>query len=118
VVTYGAAVYTALQAAQELKGESISLEVIDLRSLVPLDRAAIFDSVRKTGRLVTLHDATRFAGFGAEIAAMVAEEAFEHLKGPVKRVAAPDIPVPFSPPLEDFYKPTAAQLVQAVRSLF
>jgi acetoin:2,6-dichlorophenolindophenol oxidoreductase subunit beta len=117
VVTYGAAVYTALKAASMLEQEGVSLEVLDLRSLVPLDREAVFASVDKTGRLVTLHDATKFCGFGAEIAAMIAEELFDALKAPVRRVAAPDIPVPFTPPQEDYYKPNAEQVVRAVKSI-
>jgi acetoin:2,6-dichlorophenolindophenol oxidoreductase subunit beta len=117
VVTYGAAVYTALKAAGMLEAEGISVEVLDLRSLVPLDRESVFESVDKTGRLVTLHDATKFCGFGAEIAAMIAEEMFDALRAPIRRVAAPDIPVPFSPPQEDYYKPTAEQVVRAIKSI-
>ncbi len=114
LVTYGGAVFTALRAAELLEAEGVSLEVVDLRSLVPLDRDAVLASVRKTGRLVVLHDATRFCGFGAEIAALVAEECFAELKSPVRRVAAPDIPVPFSPPMEGFYRPSAERVVEAV----
>jgi acetoin:2,6-dichlorophenolindophenol oxidoreductase subunit beta len=117
VVTYGAAVYTALEAAGMLEQEGVSMEVLDLRSLVPLDRDAVFESVDRTGRLVTLHDATKFCGFGAEIGAMVAEEMFDALKAPIRRVAAPDIPVPFTPPQEEFYKPSAGQVVAAVKSI-
>jgi pyruvate dehydrogenase E1 component beta subunit len=117
LVTYGGAVYTALQAAGILAEAGISLEVIDLRTLVPLDEVCILDSVRKTGRLIALHDATRFCGFGAEIAAMVAEKAFDALKGPIMRVAAPDIPVPVSPPQESFYKPGPDKVVAAARTL-
>lgn len=117
LVTYGGAVYTALQAAGILAEAGISLEVIDLRTLVPLDEACILDSVRKTGRLIVLHDATRFCGFGAEIAAMVAEKAFDALKAPIMRVAAPDIPVPVSPPQEAFYKPGPDKVVAAARTL-
>ena len=116
IVTYGGAVYTALEAAKTLSGEGISLEVVDLRSLVPLDRGCLLDSVSKTGRLVVLHDATKFGGFGGEISAIVAEEAFDMLKAPVKRVAAPDIPVPVSPPQERFYKPSSEMVIEAVRS--
>ena len=116
IVTYGEAVYTALEAAKTLSGEGISLEVVDLRSLVPLDRGCLLDSVSRTGRLVVLHDATKFGGFGAEISAIVAEEAFDMLKAPVKRVAAPDIPVPVSPPQERFYKPSSEMVIEAVRS--
>jgi len=117
IVTYGAALYTALQAAEILIQEKVSVEVIDLRTLIPLDRETLIESINKTGRLVVLHDATKTAGFGAEIAALAAEEAFPALKGPVKRVAAPDIPVPLSPPLESFYKPSPQRVVEAVRTL-
>ncbi len=117
LVTYGGAVFTALKAAELLEAEGVSLEVVDLRSLVPLDKEAVLGSVRRTGRLVVLHDATRFCGFGAEIAALVAEECFAELKAPVRRVAAPDIPVPFSPPMEGFYRPSAERVVEVVRGL-
>ncbi len=117
VACYGGAVYTALQAADELSKKGVSLEILDLRSLVPFDRDALLDSVRKTGRLVVLHEATKFAGFGAEVAAIVVEEAFDALKAPIMRVAAPDIPVPFSPPLEEFYKPNPMMVVEAVRAV-
>nr|CBX29636.1 Acetoin:2,6-dichlorophenolindophenol oxidoreductase subunit beta [uncultured Desulfobacterium sp.] len=117
IVSYGGAIFTAIEAASILSKENISAEVIDLRSLVPLDRDCLLNSVKKTGRLVVLHDATKFGGFGAEIAAIVAEDAFEFLKAHIKRVAAPDIPVPFSPPQEKFYKPGAGMVVDAVRSV-
>jgi len=117
VVAYGGAVATAEKAAAELATESIAAEVIDLRSLVPLDREAVLQSVRKTGRLVVVHDANKFGGFGAEIAALVAEEAFGALKAPILRVAAPDIPVPLSPPQERFNKPSPEMVAAAVRSV-
>jgi pyruvate/2-oxoglutarate/acetoin dehydrogenase E1 component len=117
VVTYGGAVYTALKAADALSEEGVSTEVIDLRSLVPLDKACLLDSVRKTGRLVVLHDAAKFAGFGAEISAIVAEEAFDVLKAPIKRIAAQNIPVPVSPPQEMFNKPSPEAVAAAVRSM-
>jgi len=117
LATYGGAVHVALQAAEALQAEGISLEVIDLRSLVPLDTASVIASVRKTGRFLTLHDATRFCGYGAELAATVAETCFDELKAPVRRIAAPDIPVPFSPPQEAFYKPSADQVTQVVRGM-
>jgi pyruvate dehydrogenase E1 component beta subunit len=116
IVSYGGAVYTALEAAKTLSKGGISAEVIDLRSLVPLDKASFLDSVRRTGRLVVLHDATKFGGFGAEISAIAAEEAFDLLKAPIKRVAAPDIPVPVSPPQEKFYKPSTEAVIAAVRA--
>ncbi len=117
VVSYGSAVGRALQAAEALKAEGISTEVLDLRTLVPLDRDAVLGSVSKTGRFVMVHDATRFGGFGAEVAAMVAEEAFGSLKAPVRRVAAPDSPVPFSSAPEQTYRPEAEDIATAVRSL-
>jgi len=117
LVTYGGAVYTALQAAGILDEAGISLEIIDLRTLVPLDKACMLDSVRKTGRLMVLHDATRFCGFGAEIAAIAAQEAFDALKSPIIRIAAPDTPVPVSPPQEAFYKPSPEQVASAARRL-
>lgn len=117
LVSYGGATVTALEASKILTKDNISLEIIDLRSLVPLDRDCLLNSVKKTGRLVVLHDATKFGGFGAEIAAIVAEDAFEFLKAPIKRVAAPDIPVPFSPTQENFYKPSARMVADAVKSI-
>jgi pyruvate dehydrogenase E1 component beta subunit len=117
IVTYGGCVYTALEAADILAEDGISLEIIDLRTLVPLDKITLLDSVRKTGRLLVLHDASRFCGFGAEIAAIAAEEAFNALKAPIVRIAAPDIPVPVSPPQEAFYKPNSEQVVMAARRL-
>ena len=83
----------------------------------PLDKEAVLNSVRKTGRLVILHEATRTGGFGGEIAAMVAEEAFGALKAPIVRVAPPDIPVPFSPPMEQFYIPNEKQLIDAIKKV-
>jgi len=117
LATYGGAVHVALAAAEVLAAEGVSLEVVDLRSLVPLDMATVLASVRKTGRFVALHDATRFCGFGAELAAQVAEACFGELKAPVRRIAAPDIPVPFTPPQEAFYKPSADQVAQTVRGM-
>lgn len=117
VVTWSKMLGAAFKAAGQLSQEGIDLEIVDLRSLAPLDKDTIFKSVRKTGRLVVLHEATRTGGFGGEIAALVAEEAFGALKAPVKRVAAPDIPVPFSPPLEQFYIPNEGQLIKAVKEI-
>ncbi|MFW5733956.1 MAG: alpha-ketoacid dehydrogenase subunit beta [Oceanidesulfovibrio sp.] len=116
-VAYGGAVFAALAAAETLQQEGVNLEVIDLRTLVPLDREAVLESLGRTGRLVTVHDANKFCGYGAELAAMAADEGFASLKAPVKRVAAPDAPVPFTPPQEQFYKPGAGDIVEAVRSI-
>ncbi len=117
VVGYGSPVLAALGAAEMLAGEGVSVEVVDLRSLVPLDKATVLDSVSRTGRLVTVHDANRCCGFGAELAAMVAEEAFGSLKAPVRRVTPPDAPVPFSQGQEQAYKPGAGAIAEAVRSI-
>lgn len=115
--TYGAMTWTALDAAKALEGEGISLEVIDLRSLVPMDEEAILASVSKTHRLMVLHEDSRTGGPGAEIAARVAEKAIYELEAPIVRVAAPDQPVPYSPPLEWAHLPKAADVEEAVRRL-
>ncbi len=111
-------VYRALEAAEELAQEGIEAEVIDPRTLVPLDKELILDSVRKTGRLVVVEEDTLTGGWAGDIVAMVAEEAFFWLDAPIKRVSAPDTPVPFAPVMEQFYVPSAERVVQAVRSLF
>jgi len=116
VVTYGAALYTVMKALSPLSEQGISCEVMDLRSLVPLDKSSVLASVRKTGRLVVVHEAVRFCGYGAELAAMVAEEAFDHLKGPVQRVAAPSIPVPVASSHEAVCKPGPEAVVRAVQA--
>jgi 2-oxoisovalerate dehydrogenase E1 component len=117
VATYGMGVHTALQAAETLEEEGISVEVLDLRTLVPLDKDTVLRSVSHTGRFAALHEANRFCGFGAELAAMVAEEAFGDLKAPVRRVAAPNIPVPFAPSQEAFFRPGPSDLIAAVRTM-
>lgn len=111
-------VYRALGAAEQLAQEGIEAEVIDPRTLVPLDKELILESVRKTGRLVVVEEDNRMHGWAAEIAATVAEEAFFYLDAPVKRVSAPDTPPPFAPPMEAFYVPSEERIVEAVRSLF
>lgn len=110
-------VYRALQAAEELAAEGIEAEVIDPRSLVPLDEATILRSVAKTTRLVVVEEDTLSWGWGAEIAARVAEKALYHLDAPVKRVAAPDVPVPFAPVLESFVVPDTERIKTAVREV-
>jgi pyruvate/2-oxoglutarate/acetoin dehydrogenase E1 component len=110
-------VHEALHAAEELAGRGIEAEVIDPRTLLPLDMDAILKSVRKTHRVVIVHEAVKFCGFGAEIAAQVAEAAFDALEAPPLRVAAPFCPVPFSAPLEEAYLPNAQDIVDAVSSL-
>jgi pyruvate/2-oxoglutarate/acetoin dehydrogenase E1 component len=115
VIAYGAMVAVALEATDDLDGASV--EVIDLRSLVPLDREGVLASVRKTSKVVVLHEGTRSCGVGAEVAALIAEEAFEDLDGPVVRVTAPDTPIPFSPPLERAVLPQVDDVREACREL-
>jgi 2-oxoisovalerate dehydrogenase E1 component beta subunit len=118
IVTWGAMVYTADEAATAVASkDGTSAEVIDLRTIIPWDREAVLASVARTGKLLVLHEDTRTAGFGAEIAATVGEESFEHLDAPVVRVAAPDTPVPFSPPLEKAFIPQVDDVVQAIERL-
>lgn len=117
IVTYGKMVFHSLDAAETLAGEGVETEVIDLRSLLPFDKQAILESVRKTNRLLVVHEDTLTGGFGGEIAAVVAEEAFEHLDAPVRRLAAIDTPVPFSPPLEQFFLPNTEKVTAALRDL-
>jgi 2-oxoisovalerate dehydrogenase E1 component beta subunit len=117
VVTWGAMVYTASEAAAKLEDEGVSVEIVDLRTVLPWDKAAVLESVRKTSKLLVLHEDTHTGGFGAEIAATVAEEAFEDLDAPVRRITAPDTPVPFSPPLEKAFIPQVDDVVQGLRDL-
>jgi pyruvate dehydrogenase E1 component beta subunit len=117
VVGVSRMVHEALTAAAELAKDGIDVEVIDPRTLSPLDRDAILTSVKKTGRLVVVHEAWAPCGIGAEIAAIVAEQAFESLKAPVRRVTAPFTPVPFSPPMEKLWVPDAARITVAVREI-
>jgi 2-oxoisovalerate dehydrogenase E1 component beta subunit len=117
VVTWGAMVYTAAEAARQLEADDVSVEILDLRTLIPWDREAVLASVERCSKVLVLHEDTRTGGFGAEIAATIAEEAFEHLDAPVKRLAAPDTPVPFSPPLEKAYIPQVEDVAAALRDL-
>ncbi len=117
IVTYGAMVWTALEAAKALEAEGIDAEVVDLRTLFPLDEETILSSVAKTSRAIVLHEATRTGGIGAEIAAVLSERCFEYLDAPLVRVTAPDTPVPFAPPMEDFFLPNAEKVCRAARAL-
>ncbi|HEX3000442.1 MAG TPA: transketolase C-terminal domain-containing protein, partial [Armatimonadota bacterium] len=105
-------------AANALEKEGISAEVVDVRSLVPLDKQVIFDSVRKTHRAVIVHEAVRTNGFGAEISALISEELMYELDRPIIRVTAPDTAIPSSPLLEDAFVPDEGKIISAVRSLF
>ena len=117
IVTYAAMVHTSLEAAGTLAAEGIEAEVVDLRTLLPLDRETILESVRRTSKLLVVHEDTRTGGIAGEIAALVTESAFEDLDGPVRRVTGLDTPVPFSPPLEDHFLPNAERIAAAAREL-
>jgi len=115
VVAFGFMVYEALNAAQELAKEGVDIEIIDPRTIVPLDKDTIFESVAKTGRLVTVEEGRIRGGLGAEIAALACSDYFSLLKAPVQRVAAPMVPIPGSPVLEDLYLPNKDSIVRAVK---
>ncbi len=115
VVAYGAMVHTALEATEDLDGASV--EILDLRSLVPLDEEAILASVRKTSKVLIVDEANETCAAGAQVAALVADRAFEDLDGPVRRIATPDVPIPFSPPLEQAVLPQLDDVREACREL-
>src|ERR1700675_1870178 len=117
ILSYAAMMYRALDAAAELAKEGIEAEVIDLRTLLPLDRETILSSVKKTNKLLIVHEDTRTGGIAGEIAAIVCEGAFEDLDGPITRVTALDTPVPYAPPLEERYLPNAEKVAAAAREL-
>ena len=117
VVATSMMVGRALSAAEKLAGNGISLEVVDPRTLSPLDEQTILNSVKKTHRLLIVHEEVKFAGSGAEIAAMVAEKAFDYLDAPIVRIGAPFTPVPFSPPLEQEFIPSEEKIIQAVKKM-
>lgn len=117
LITFGAMVHTALSAAEQLAQAKVSVEVLDLRTLLPLDEEAILASVARTGRVIVVHEAPGTGGIGGEIAAIIAERGFEYLDAPVVRVTAPDTPVPYSPPLEEAYIPQTADVVKAAQLL-
>ena len=118
IVTYGAMVWVALEAADKLAQEGASLEVVDLRTLLPLDRQTVCESVRKTGKVLLLHEDTRTGGMAGELAASITESVWEHLDGPIVRVTAPDTPVPYSPPLEEAFLPNCGKVVEKARWLW
>jgi 2-oxoisovalerate dehydrogenase E1 component beta subunit len=117
IITYGAMVWTALEAAEQLSKEGISAEIVDLRTLLPYDEQCVLATVRKCSKVMLLHEDTRTGGMAAELAALITEKAFEDLDGPVVRVTAPDTPIPFSPPLEDYFLPSARKVTEAARKL-
>jgi 2-oxoisovalerate dehydrogenase E1 component beta subunit len=118
IFAYGMMLHYALQAAEKLAQEGIEAEVIDLRTLVPVDRVAILESVHKTGKALVVHEDNLTGGYGAEVAAILAEHAFADLDAPVRRLAGPDVPaVPFSPPLQDWFMINAEKIAAAARDL-
>ena len=118
IVTYGAMVWVALEAAEKLAEEGASVEVVDLRTLLPLDRETVCQSVKKTGKVLLLHEDTRTGGLAGELAATITESVWEHLDGPIVRVTAPDTPVPYSPPLEEAFLPNCGKVVEKARWLW
>ena len=117
IVTYGAMVHKSVEAAETLSDEGVSVEVIDLRTLLPMDEEAIIDSVKRTGKLLVVHEDTRTGGIAGEIAMRVSEQAFEWLDGPMLRVTAIDAPVPYSGSLEDYFLPQTDDVLKAARYL-
>ena len=117
IVTYGAMVWKSLEAAEQLDKDGVSVEVLDLRTLLPLDDAAIVATVKKTNKLLIVHEHTRTGGLAGEIAARINEQAFEWLDGPIMRVTAHDVPLPYAPTLEDFVLPQTEDVVKAARWL-
>ena len=118
IITFGAQVLNAIDAADELESsDGLSIEIIDLRTLAPLDKEAIISTVKKTNRAMILHEASLTGGIGGEISAIIAEEAFEWLDAPVIRIASIDSPVPFAPQMEDYYLPQVSEIVETARKL-
>jgi 2-oxoisovalerate dehydrogenase E1 component beta subunit len=117
LLAYGAMVEESIVAAKDAALDGIDVEVVDLRSLKPLDRETVLKSARKTGKIAIAHEAYRTCGVGGELAALIAEEAFEWLDAPLVRITAPDTPVPYSPPLEDAFRPNAEKILAALRNL-
>ena len=117
VVATGRMVHKALEAGEKLSGDGIEIEIVDPRTLVPLDKNTIIASIEKTGRLLITHEANITGGIGAEIAAIVAAEAIGYLDAPIERVCAPNIPVPYSPPLEQHYLPQAEDIISAAKQM-
>jgi 2-oxoisovalerate dehydrogenase E1 component beta subunit len=117
IITYGAPLHEALKAADELARENISIEVLDLRSVKPLDTEAIYATTRKTSKVLIVHEANLTGGVGAEIAALISQNAFEHLDAPLMRLAPPDIPPPYAPVLEDASRPNKVKILEAARKM-
>ena len=118
VISYGAMVHVALEAAETLAGEGIDMEVVDLRTLMPLDREAVIATAKKTSKVILLHEDTLTGGLGGELAAIIGEHAFDYLDGPLTRIAPPDTPVPFSPSLEKAFLSNAETVAEKARELY
>jgi 2-oxoisovalerate dehydrogenase E1 component beta subunit len=117
IITYAAMVHTALEAAELLAKEGIELEIVDLRTVSPLDRETIVNTVKKTSKVIILHEHARTGGLAGEIAAIINEDAFDDLDGPIVRIASLDTPVPFSPPQEEYFLPKVSDVVREARRL-
>jgi 2-oxoisovalerate dehydrogenase E1 component beta subunit len=117
VITYAAMLYTALEAAEIMSKEGIELEILDLRTVSPLDREAIVSTVKKTNKVIILHEHSRTGGLAGEISAIINEEAFDDLDGPIVRITSLDTPVPFSPPQEEYFLPKVSDVVREARRL-
>lgn len=117
IITYGAMVHAAAEAAETLAAEGVSVEILDLRTLLPLDEEAVLATVRKTSKVILLHEDTMTGGLAGELAARITEKAFDSLDGPIVRITSPDTPVPYSPPLEEAFLPNAAKVIEKARWL-
>jgi len=117
LITYGAMVHTALDAAHEMEAQGISVEIVDLRTILPMDKNAIIETVKKTNKVIILHEQTKTGGVGAEVSAVISESCFEYLDGPIIRIAAPDTPVPYSPQMEERFIPQVKDVVAAIEKL-
>jgi len=117
IITYGAMVHTAMEAAQTLKENGVSCEIIDLRTILPLDKKSIFTTVKKTNKVVVLHEQTKTGGVGAEVSSLITEYCFDYLDGPIIRIAAQDTPVPYSAQMEEAFIPQVKDIVAAVEKL-
>ncbi len=117
IITYAAMVHVAMEASEILAKEGIDVEIVDLRTLSPLDHEAITQTVRKTNKVILLHEDVRTGGIAGELAAIINEEAFDDLDGPIVRITALDTPVPFSPPQEEYFLPKVSDVVREARRL-
>jgi 2-oxoisovalerate dehydrogenase E1 component beta subunit len=117
VITYGTGVHWALEAAEIMAKEGVEIEIVDLRTLLPLDKESIYRSVKKTGKVLIVHEDTLTGGIGGEVAALISEHAFQHLDAPIKRVTSIDTPVPYAPTLEEYFLPSTQKVLTAIREL-